>query len=316
MTVPNPQITLSLPAEPESADERRAVLAACGFEFAEAPHAFWRGRGEGCTVTFYRKGKVVLQGPTAPMVAALLGLDVPETGDGAEDGAPAAPFAAALALHPEPPPEAWIGTDETGKGDWFGPLVVAAVRLERRHVALVAELGAADSKTLSDRRVLEITPELKRAVTFKLVIVGPEAYNRLYARIGNLNRLLAWGHARAIEDVLRLAPATYALTDQFGDRSLVERSLMEGGRRLVLDQRPRAEADPAVAVASVLARNEFLWQMKGLSREAGFELPKGAGPKVVAAGRRLVAERGRDALARFAKLHFATTEQVLAAAGA
>jgi ribonuclease HIII len=323
MTGPNSaQITLSLTAPPEAADEQRASLAACGFEFAEAPHAFWRARGEGCTVTFYRKGKVVLQGPTAPMVAALLGLEVPEREGDADDADGAAggePFAAALALHPQPPPAAWIGSDETGKGDWFGPLIVAAARLERRHVRLVAELGAADSKTLSDRRVLEIAPDLKKVVTFKLVIIGPEAYNRLYPRLGNLNRVLAWGHARAIEDVLRLAPATYALTDQFGDRSLVERALRAVSgeeQRVLLDQRPRAEADPAVAVASILARNELLWQLKTLSREAGFALPKGAGPPVLAAGRRLVSEKGRDALARFAKLHFATTDQVLTAAGA
>lgn len=308
---PSTQITLSLPVPPESADEVRAALAAFGFTFGEAPHAFWRARGEGCAVTFYRKGKLVLQGPTAPTVAALLGLEVPEPAD--EDGGE--PFAAALALHPDPKPDAWIGTDETGKGDWFGPLVVAAARLERRHVALAAELGAADSKTLSDRRVLEIAPDLKKIVAFKLVIVGPEAYNRLYRRMGNLNRLLAWAHARAIEDVLQKAAATYALTDQFGDRSLVERSLMEAGRGLRLDQRPRAEADPAVAIASILARNELLWQLKALSREAGFALPKGAGPPVLAAGRRLVAEKGRDALAHFAKLHFATTTQVLSATG-
>lgn len=304
------QITLSLVAPPGEAAEFRETLRACGFEFADAPHAFWRGRGEGCAVTFYEKGKVVLQGPTAPTVAALLGLDVPEEEEEGER------FADALALHPDPKPAAWIGTDETGKGDWFGPLVVAAVRLERRHVPLVAELGAADSKSLSDKRVVEITPDLKKAVSFKLVIIGPEAYNRLYPKMRNLNRLLAWAHARAIEDVLKLGDATYALTDQFGDRRLVESQLMEAGRRLQLDQRPKAEADPAVAVASIIARNEFLWQLRALSKKAGFQLPKGAGPPVLAAGRRLVAAHGRDAIPGFAKLHFATTRQVLDAAGA
>lgn len=300
------QATLSLPALALRAPEYAATLTECGFELQEAPHAFWRARGPGCIATFYRSGKLVLQGPSAPTVAALLDLDVPEEPDEDEE-----PFAAALALHPDPKPDAWVGTDEVGKGDYFGPLVVAAVRVERKHVALLAELGAADSKSLSDKKILDRAPDLKKAVAHKLVVVMPDKYNPLQARMGNLNKLLAWAHARAIEDILGVAPATYALTDQFGDKSLVESRLGEAGRKLRLDQRPRAEADPAVAVASILARNEFVWRMRALSKEAGFELPKGAGPPVLAAAKRLVAALGKEALPHFAKVHFATTRQVL-----
>ncbi len=309
------QQTLSLKVLPIAERATRDALREAGFAFEVAPYAFWRARGDGAVVVFYRSGKLVLQGPAAPAVAALLGLSVPAV-DEANEAAPQDPverFAAALALHPDPKPTAWVGTDETGKGDYFGPLIVAAVRLERDHVPLVAELGAADSKTLSDQRILELAPDLKRVVAHELVVVGPEAYNRLYANVKNLNRLLAWAHARALEDLLQRVQADYALTDQFGDPRLVENRLMAAGRKVRLEQRPRAEADPAVAVASILARHELIWRFRALSKDAGFVLPKGAGPKVLAAGRRLVQTFGEGALQRFAKTHFATTRQILAA---
>ena len=296
--------TITQPADPLSAPLLKEQLEALEFTFQEAPYAFWRAKGSGCVVTFYGKGKIVLQGAAAVATAAYLDLDLPDAEPEGE------PFAAALEKHPDPKPKAWIGTDETGKGDYFGPLVVVAVRVERERVPLLAELGVADSKTLSDKRILAIAKDLKQAVAFRTVVTGPEAYNRLYEKIGNVNRLLGWAHARAIEDILQIAPADYVLTDQFGNRRLVESRLMEQGQKIRLDQRPKAEEDPAVAAASILARNEFVWRMRALSREVGFELPKGAGPPVLAAGKRLVAEHGATALRRFAKLHFKTTKTV------
>ena len=175
-----------------------------------------------------------------------------------------------------------------------------------------SELGVGDSKRISDPVIKKLAPKLKACCTYRQVVVKPGRYNPLYAKIGNLNRLLAWGHGRALEDVLEVAPeATWALSDQFArDKSVVERQLMERGRGIVLAQRTKAESDPAVAVASILARNEFLWQMTALERQMGRKLPKGAGPAVLAAAREIVATRGRDALVDCAKLHFKTTDQI------
>jgi ribonuclease HIII len=303
---PPPTLTFPLPTTREPA--LRDQLTTFRFAFSEAPHAFWRVKGEGCVGTFYRSGKLVLQGVTAPTVARLLGL---ATDDEAAPAAQGGRFAAALARHPSPPPEAWIGSDEVGKGDYFGPLVVVAVRVERRDVALLEELGVADSKTLGDRRMLGMADELALVVKSRAVVVGPEAYNRLYAEMRNLNHLLAWAHARAIEDLLGEAPAPYALVDQFADARVLQRRLLGAGRQIRVDQRPGGEADPAVAAASILARAEFLRGMERLSRSAGFTLPRGAGPPVLAGGRRLVAELGPSALGRFVKLHFKTTGQVM-----
>lgn len=304
----SPQQTLTLPVDPRHEPKLRAVLLEADFSLEEAPHAFWRGRGPGCIATLYKSGKLVLQGPNAGTLAAVLGLAEESLPD--PDHARLSAVAEALAKHPDPKPEAWIGNDEVGKGDYFGPLVVVAARLERAKVPLLVELGVADSKTLGDDRMRVIARDLVHVVTHKAVTVGPEAYNRLYEKFGNLNHLLAWAHARALEDVLAEAPATYALVDRFADERVLSRRLLEAGRRIRVDQRPKAEEDPAVAAASILARTEFLRRMDALSKEAGFTLPRGAGSPVLAAGRRVIATHGVSALGRFAKLHFKTTEQL------
>ncbi len=207
-----------------------------------------------------------------------------------------------------------IGTDESGKGDFFGPLVIAGFFMPDGQEGVLRELGVKDSKRTSDNRCREISGILRSNYTCAVVAIGPERYNELYDKFRNLNRLLAWGHARAIENILEKVDADRAITDQFGDKSLVLDALMKKGRSIELVQQPRAEEDMAVAAASILARAEFLDRLRSLSREAGVELPKGAAPIVEEAGVRLVKALGPDALGKYAKLHFKTTARVLAGA--
>jgi ribonuclease HIII len=215
-----------------------------------------------------------------------------------------------------PPEPGRIGSDESGKGDFFGPLVVAAFFLPEGQEEVLRELGVKDSKRTSDARCLEIARTLKSGYPHHSVVaIGPEKYNELWGKLRNLNRLLAWGHARAIENVLERVPAGTAVTDQFGDERFVRNALLKKGREIELVQMPRAEEDPAVAAASILARAEFLTRLRFLSREVGLELPKGASDQVEAAAVRLVREKGPDILAQVAKTHFKTTVRVLAAAG-
>lgn len=305
------QQTVTLPVDPQYQQRIRDILTAADFEFFNAPHAFYRAKGTGCSAIFYRSGKLVLQGDNAHTLAAVLGLEEPAVPEPPPVQSGADRFAAALALHPDPKPEAWIGQDEVGKGDYFGPLVVVAVCVERERVELLAELGVADSKSLGDKQMRAMSKDLRAVVSHQAVVLNPEAYNRLYDKIGNLNRLLAWAHARALEDLLAVAPATYALVDQFAKEHVLQRALMEAGRGITVGQRTKAESDPAVATASILARDIFLGRMDALSGAAGMTVPRGAGPPVLAAGRRLVAQHGPEALARFAKLHFKTTQQIL-----
>jgi len=205
-----------------------------------------------------------------------------------------------------------IGTDESGKGDYFGPLVVAGVAVrDAADEAFLRRLGVRDSKKVSDGRAAALAAEVERALPFARVVVGPARYNELYARIGNLNRLLAWGHARVLEDLLAKVPAIrLAVTDKFGDESRVAAALMPRGRAVELVQKVRAEEDPAVAAASIVARAEFLRRLAQLSARAGFPLPKGASASVEEAARRLAREKGADALGAFVKLHFKTTSRL------
>ncbi len=204
-----------------------------------------------------------------------------------------------------------IGTDESGKGDYFGPLVIAAFFMPEGQAGVLRELGVKDSKRTSDRRSEEIARVLRSGYICSVVAIGPEKYNELYEKFRNLNRLLAWGHARAIENVLERVPAGKALTDQFGDERFVRNALLKKGREIELVQQPRAEEDPAVAAASILARAEFLARLRSLSREVGAELPKGASDIVEKAAADLVRLKGADILGKVAKMHFKTTQKVL-----
>jgi ribonuclease HIII len=209
-----------------------------------------------------------------------------------------------------------IGSDESGKGDFFGPLVIAAFFMPDGQEEVLRELGVKDSKRTSDARCREIAETLKRGYpNHSVVTIGPEKYNELYGKLRNLNRLLAWGHARAIENILERVPAGKAVTDQFGDEKFVRNALLKKGREIDLVQMPRAEEDVAVAAASILARAEFLTRLHFLSKDVGVELPKGASDLVEAAAVKLVREKGPDILAKVAKTHFKTTVRVLAAAG-
>jgi len=217
-----------------------------------------------------------------------------------------------------------IGSDEAGKGDYFGPLAVAAVYADEVALERLPQAGVKDSKRVSSERRLW---ELERAVKqicplFEVVVISPARYNELIEKMRNLNGLLAWGHARAIENVLeklgqaeacgtRGAPrCRLAVADQFGDERFLRESLMKRGRQIELVQQVRAEEDPAVAAASTLARAAFIRALERLSSEAGIDLPRGA-THVLPAAREVYAKGGAALLRQLAKVHFKTTKQVV-----
>jgi ribonuclease HIII len=210
-----------------------------------------------------------------------------------------------------------IGTDESGKGDYFGPLVIAAVWVDEPLQDSLSHLGVQDSKDLTDGRCRELAHEIRQKWPgkYEVVEISPDKYNELYDQFvrekRNLNHLLAWGHARAIESLLKRQDCSQAIADQFGDERYIASKLMEKGKALNLIQTPKAERFIAVAAASVLARDRFLSRLSQLSEEAGVRLPKGASPAVVEAATQIVQKRGVNALGKFAKLHFKTTLSVV-----
>lgn len=206
-----------------------------------------------------------------------------------------------------------IGTDESGKGDYFGPLVIASALVDANSEKRLAAAGVRDSKKISDSSIHEIAKAIRSFLpkqNYSVVVIGPEKYNELYIKIGNLNRLLAWGHARAIENVLEHANCQNAIADQFGDESFIQKALLERGKKIRLVQIPKAEQYTAVAAASVLAREGFLVRLAELGQEIGFSLPKGASVEVENTARQIVQKLGKRALTMCAKLHFKTTQKL------
>lgn len=211
-----------------------------------------------------------------------------------------------------------IGTDESGKGDYFGPLVSAGVYVDVHSAKKLTACGVSDSKKLSDNRNMELAREIKKICggRFAIIEISPERYNGLYEQFikdnQNLNNLLAWGHAKAIEVILAKVDCKTAIADKFGDESYILDKLQEKGKRLKLIQRHKAEQNIAVASASVLARARFLEKLSKLSKEFKIELPKGASQQVIETGKKLIDKHGKEALKKVAKLHFRTTKNILA----
>ena len=202
-----------------------------------------------------------------------------------------------------------VGVDESGKGDFFGPLVVAACYVGPEHYAELE--GVKDSKKLTDLQAIALAEKIKKVCPHSVILMNPVKYNELYLKIKNLNHLLAWGHAQAIENVLEKQPADLIISDQFAaGGNVVKSKLKELGRQAQFVSRVRAEADLAVAAASILARAEFLKRLKGLSQEFGIDLPKGA-TNVIGTGKRFVQMHGAENLGKVAKMHFKTSGQVL-----
>jgi ribonuclease HIII len=215
--------------------------------------------------------------------------------------------------------EPHAGLDESGKGDFFGPVVAATVIADRPAIAAWIEAGVKDSKQITEPQILRLDALIRatKGVVVRTCLCGMPRYNELMARPGaNLNRLLAWQHATALTQALAERTVPWGLLDQFCEQPLTQRELARKGvTGFDLRMRPRAEEDPVVAAASVVARAEFVRQMNELSSRLGEKLQKGAGAAAKAQGARIVERLGARALGDFAKLHFRTAYEIVAAAG-
>lgn len=203
-----------------------------------------------------------------------------------------------------------LGIDESGKGDFFGPLVIAGVLTDEKGAVILQRAGVKDSKKIADKKVLELAVWLTDNFVHSVVTIGPEKYNQLYLKIRNLNRLLAWGHSRIIENIADDNMIDLAISDKFGKTDFIERALMEKGKQIKLLQIVRAESIPQVAAASILARAGFIQYMEKLSHQFSMDLPKGAGELVDRAAGLFAAKYGIDALSKVAKIHFRNFKKV------
>jgi len=290
---------------PEQANKLRSLLQELGFEFSSKQYTLFFGQKNKLSVAVYEKGpKILVQGK------------------GVEDFVqfelePKILGAAKLGYEEVHTPEMFephFGVDESGKGDFFGPLVMAGVYVDRRIARKLIDAGVQDSKRItSDARIRALADVIRQTTMglFEVVLIGPAKYNELYEKFGNLNKLLAWGHARVIENLLAKKPeCPRSLSDQFADARLLEESLLRHGRKIEIQQRPRAESDIAVAAASILAREAFINWLDREGKGLGLRLERGVSPAVKTVAEKIVKERGAEGLRQVAKVHFRTAHAV------
>ncbi len=210
-------------------------------------------------------------------------------------------------------PERYIGTDESGKGDYFGPLVICGVYVDKETSARLKKIGVRDSKELSESSIRKISSEIKKisAGSYNLIVINPEKYNQLYERVKNVNRLLGWAHAKVLENLLVQCSAEEAISDKFGDESFIRSSLQERGKNILLHQLTKAERYTAVAAASILAREKFSDWFEAQRKVLGIELPKGASVTVEKTANDIKDKFGEAKLKELVKIHFRTTNKII-----
>jgi ribonuclease HIII len=287
------EINLSL------AEKLREDLIAQGFTLTVPAHTIFSAQKKGVSCTLYTSGKLTVQGKDKdefirfylePEILQSVAYSYPET-------------QVELFSH--------IGIDESGKGDFFGPLCIAGVYASEEQIKELLKIGVKDSKTLNEKMILSLSSKIKQICPHTIIKISPKRYNELYATFRNLNSLLGWGHATAITELVEKTGCTHVVIDQFASEHVVINAMKKKNVAITLVQKHKAESDPVVAAASILARATYVYGMQQLSTEYGIELPKGASPQVVKAGRLLVSKFGKEVLTATAKLHFKTTSEVL-----
>lgn len=292
------------------ADKLEKIVRDGTFLLRDVPYAKFSGVKKDFNVTYYTSRKLVIQGKgTKDFVEFVLEPEVLE--------------AAKLGYETIVDPtlmEARIGVDESGKGDFFGPMCIAGVYVNAEVLKAWAGSGIRDSKSISgDAQIAKFADLINNTpgCVSTVVPIGNEAYNRMHGANKSVNRVLAWGHARVIENLLgqrhRMNPMPLrAISDQFAStKDTIEKALMSEGRKIELVQRHKAESDLAVAAASILARHEFVTRLKRLETQYGCKLPKGASAQVEEAAKAFIAKHGPEALPKVAKMHFRTSYRVL-----
>ena len=289
-------------------DQASALLAALklrNWQPRTVPYARFAFESDKTNIVFYESGKLVVQGKgTAEFVEFVLEPEILKQ----------AKLGYETILNPDlllPR----IGVDESGKGDFFGPLCIAGVYVNESVIGAWQDAGIRDSKNISSDKKISDLAELIRKTpgcVVDSVVVGNEAYNRLYSKMRSVNTLLAWGHARVIENLMGKRyqmnpPPVKAISDQFAaSKSVIEKALMAQGKEIQLVQRHKAEEDIAVAAASILARDEFVKGIAKLEQQFAMKFPKGASAAVDAAAKEFVETRGAGELAKVSKMHFRT----------
>jgi len=270
-----------------------------GFKLTQPSYTIFQAKKKGVSCTLYESGKCLIQGKDKdhfityylePEILGTFAYSYPHT---TVDTTP------------------HIGIDEAGKGDLFGPLCIAALYADSDQISTLTKMGIRDSKKISDTSIINLANKMKKTFISSIIQIFPKRYNELYKKWENLNLLLGWGHATAIEKIMHKTPCTDVLIDQFANENVVLSALKEKNLDVNLSQKHRGEEDIVVAGASILARAAFIQGLEELSHIYNLKLPKGASAQVIQAGKQFVHSHGKEKFHMIAKLHFKTTHQII-----
>ncbi len=287
----------------EQAVTLRAILESGDYEFKDKPYTLYAASKGKLQISVYEKGpKVLVQGKeTEDFVRFVL---EPQVFEEIRLGYEEQRFPDWFEPH--------IGVDESGKGDFFGPLVIAGAYVDATITRALLDAGVCDSKRItSDAKIRTLAEAIRKipGLAHDVIVVQPKRYNELYAKVGNVNRLLAWAHAAVMANLCQRRPdCPRALSDQFAaDPRLLERAVAQKKLTLTLEQRTKAESDPAVAAASILAREAFIQWLEETGKSMNLTLPRGASREVQSLVHKIRQEQGEEMLKTLAKTHFKTS---------
>lgn len=281
--------------DPILAEKMQSDLTERGFTITTPQYTIFSAKKPGVSCTFYTSGKLMVQGKDKDdFIIFYLEPEILKNVNYS---------------HPKSAIDQTkrIGCDEAGKGDFFGPLCVASFFYNPEQTDFLLGLKVNDSKTINDKKIVEIARELKKSCEYEVITLFPKKYNELYSKFQNLNTLLGWAHIKAMSILSDRVGCKDILLDQFAKPPFMQNLLGRTAyRTLKLTERTKAEEDIAVACASILARDAFLSGMDSLSKEFEMEIPKGASKKVISAGKKFLSVHGRGNLDRVSKTHFKT----------
>ena len=275
------------------------------------PGAVFLAKLDNVTITAYQKsGKVMFQGANAEYEASIWG--------GEEQLVVSKENSQNSSHNYEPPANvtalSLIGSDETGTGDYFGPITVVAAYVAPENRLKCQNLGVKDSKLLSDQEILDIAEELMNFIPFSLLVLRNRQYNELQQSGKNQGELKARLHEQAITKLLeRIAPVTpdAVLIDQFCSPNTYFKYINgKPNRSIPTYFKTKAESfSLSVAAASIIARTAFIKEMDIMSEKLGHAIPKGASHTVDQFAAKIMMEQGIETLNDYAKMHFANTQK-------
>lgn len=271
------------------------------FDITQPPHTLFSAKKKGISCTLYTSGKLCVQGKEmGPFIEFYLEPQILKSFEFTYKN-----------IDESIDITGRIGIDESGKGDFFGPLCVAGVYAEGQEINKLKEIGVRDSKTINDNMIKKIAQKIRQNCAYHIVKINPAKYNELIVQFGNLNKLLAWGHATAIDQLCTQTGCKKVIIDQFADERVVLTALKRKGLTLDLTQRHRGEEDLVVAAASILARCAFVEGLEQMEEQYKQKFPKGASQMTIDAGKAFVRNYGASDLNKVGKLHFKTLDSIL-----